>query len=138
MPSPRSQIQLPISRVAMVVFLAASLLPLVPAQAQQPPPAQPQLTSADVNDEDLQNFVAAFEEVEVIRMELGKKMANVQDSEAATRLQQEANKEMIAAVQENDLKPQRYNALSNAVSNDKQLMQRFQEVRKERAEEQDQ
>lgn len=137
MPFLRSPAQVALARLAIFTFVAASLS-LLPAQSQQPPPSQPQLTSKDVSDEDLEQFVDAYDDVEVIRIELGKKMANAQDPNVANQLQQEANKEMVAAVQDNGLDPQQYNALSSAVSNDKQLMERFQDVRKERAEEQKQ
>jgi hypothetical protein len=138
MPFLRFPAQAALARLAIFTFVAASLC-LLPAQAQQPPPAaQPQLTSQDVSDEELEQFVDAYEDVEVIRIELGKKMANAQDPNVANQLQQEANKKMVAAVQNNGLDPDRYNALSSAVSTDKQLMGRFQVVRKERAEEQQQ
>ena len=134
-----SRAQLPIPRVVVAAFLTASFCLLVPAQAQQqPPPDQPQLTSKDVNDEEMEKFVAAYEAVEVIRIDLQKKMATVQDAEGANQLQQVANAEMVAAVQGNDLEPQRYNVLSHAISNDEELLSRFKEMQKERAEKQKQ
>jgi hypothetical protein len=131
--SPASRTQLPYGRAVMVAFLAAIFF-LIPIQAQQQPPADhPQLTSKDVSDEEMENFVAAWEAVEIIRLDLQKKMAGVQDADRATELQQEANKRMVAAVQENDFEPQRYNMLSNAISNDKELLDRFQQTQKQRA-----
>ena len=131
--------RLPISGAAIVALLTASLWLLIPAQAQQQKaPDQPQLTSKDVSNEDLEKFVAAYQAVEVIRLDLEKRMATVQDPDSATQLQQEANTQMIAAVQKNGLGPQRYNILSNAISNDKELLGRFQRMQKERAEQQEQ
>ena len=131
--------RLPISGAVIVALLTASLLLLAPAQAQQPETSdQPRLTSKDVSTEELEKFVAAYEAVEVIRIDLQKRMSTAQDADGATRLQQEANTQMIAAVQKNGLEPQRYNILSNAISNDKELLGRFQRMQKERAEQQEQ
>jgi predicted transcriptional regulator len=129
----------PISGAAIVALLTASLWLLIPAQAQQQKaPDQPQLTSKDVSNDDLEKFAAAYEAVEVIRLDLEKRMATVQDVAGANQLQKEANTQMIAAVQKNGLEPQRYNILSNAISNDKELLGRFQRIQKERAEKQEQ
>jgi hypothetical protein len=138
MPFPVSAARLPISGAAIVAFLTASLWLLIPAQAQQQKaPDQPQLTSKDVSNEDLEKFVAAYQAVEVIRLDLQKRMAAVQDADGATQLQKEANTQIIAAVQKNGLEPQRYNMLSNAISNDKELLGRFQRMQKDRAEKQE-
>ena len=130
--SPEPRAQLPYGRAAMVALLAA-IFCLVPVQAQQPPADQARLTSKDVSDEEMEKFVTAYEAVEIIRLDLQKKMASVQDADRATQLQQEANTKMLAAVQENGLEPQRYNMLSNAISNDKELLDRFQQTQKQRA-----
>jgi hypothetical protein len=117
-----------------MVALLTALFCLVPVQAQQQSPAdQARLTSKDVSDEEMESFVAAWEAVEIIRFDLQKKMPGVQDADRATQLQQEANKRMIAAVQENGLEPQRYNMLSNAIVNNKELLDRFDQTQKQRA-----
>lgn len=124
----------------MLTLMIAAFGFMTLAPAQQPPPTQSnesQLNSADVGEEELENFVEAFNEVQVIRLDLQKKMATVQDVNAAKQLQQEANQEMVAVVQDHDMEPQQYNALSEAISDDKELMNRFQQVRKEKAKKQE-
>jgi hypothetical protein len=119
----------------MAAFLTATLFLLVPVKAQQPP-NQPQLTSKDVSDEEMQKFVAAYTAVEVIQTKLQEKLAAAQDIEVAAELSQTANSEVSAAVQESGLEPQRYNMLATAMSKDKDLLGRFQKMQKERAEKQ--
>ncbi len=71
-------------------------------------------------------------------MELQQKLGGVQDPTVATQLQQQANAEMGKAVQDEGLEIAQYNELSRAISNDKELMERFKETQKEVAEEENQ
>ena len=105
---------------------------LTPLQAQQqPPPDQPELASEDVSDEDLEKFVTVYEELEVIRTELHKRIAQIQDVEAVQQLQQQATARMVEIVQEQNMEASEYNALARAVNNDQELFERFQAVKNE-------
>ncbi len=124
--------------VAMALFLATTLLLFaftsgVRGQQQEPP--QQELEATDVTDADLTQFAMAFEKVQAIRMDLQRKLTTVQDSNAATQLQQQANAEMGKAVRDNGLEIPKYNALSRVISSDKELLARFKEVQKRIAEE---
>ena len=127
-------IQLPVSRIAVLAFLATIPCQLILGQAQQPPANQSQLTSKDVSDEEMEKFVAAYEAVENISADLQEKMAAVQDVESANRLSQEANKAVAVAVRANGLEIPRYNVLANVMSQDKELLDRFQRTQKEQKE----
>ena len=127
--------------IALAIALAIVIGAAVPAAAQQPPPpaqqappaAQEQAKSADVSDKELKDFVGAFEEVQVIRVELNQKLQSTQDPNAATELQRQANAEMLEAVEDNGLDAPRYNAISRGLTSDEQLAARFQQEREDQA-----
>jgi hypothetical protein len=102
-----------------------------PQQQQQPPPppppAQPSVVeSAQVPDDELENFVRSVKEVNVIQADLREKLAAVQEPAAAQQLQQEANAEMATIIQGCELEVERYNELARSVSASAELSQRFE------------
>jgi len=49
------------------------------------------------------------------------------------KMQQKSRKQMMSAMQENGLKPQRFQAIMRAVQSDKAVMQRFQQIARDTA-----
>jgi flagellar basal body-associated protein FliL len=112
---------------AMVALAGLMFVPLAEAQDG----AEETVTSADVPDAEVEQFARSLEEVLVIQQRLKEQLASVQDKEEAQRLQQQANTEMLQAVEANGLQPPRYNVIARSISADAELNQRIQEKRQE-------
>ena len=111
---------------AMVALAGLMFVPLAEAQD-----AEETVTSADVPDAEVEQFARSLEAVLVIQQRLKEQLASVQDKEEAQRLQQQANTEMLQAVEANGLQPPRYNVIARSLSADAELNQRIQEKRQE-------
>lgn len=111
---------------AALAFLAGSV------QAQQPPAAPPPAASSeDISDEQLEKFSGAFDDIQEIRTKFQQRLESVQDPEQAQQLQQQANQEMLQAVEGNGMDPQEYNEIARAVNGDPEVQKRFEEIRKD-------
>jgi len=96
-----------------------------PGQGYSPSPPPPQAPGgAEVDDQTLERFVQAYGEVQEIRRDLTSKLSNAQDQEQAQQLQQEAQTEMVGAVQDAGLSPDEYNRIASQMANDQELRQR--------------
>lgn len=109
-----------------IVLLAVSFALTMPAQQPQPP-----------SGAELEQFVAAYEAVNVIRVKLQEDIAKVDDPDVANRLQQEADERMVAALEQKGMEPKRYNEMSQIIAKDEVLLARFQQMRAELQQEQD-
>lgn len=114
-------------RVSTLAVL--SLILITPASAQAPAAPQTPPSSAEVSDDMLEKLVVAFEAVEVIRLDLQAKLEETQDPAEANQLQQQANTDMVAAVQNSGMDPNQFNLLVAGLSEDPALLARFQEAR---------
>lgn len=95
-----------------------------PGQGYSPSPPPPQAPGgAEVDDQTLERFVQAYGEVQEIRRDLTSKLSNAQDQEKAQQLQQEAQTEMVGAVQDAGLSPDEYNRIASQMANDQELRQ---------------
>jgi hypothetical protein len=111
---------------AALAFLAGSV------QAQQPPATPPPTASSeDISDEQLEKFSGAFDDIQEIRTKFQQRLESVQDPEQAQQLQQQANQEMLQAVEGNGMDPQEYNEIARAVNGDPEVQKRFEEIRKD-------
>jgi hypothetical protein len=109
-----------------------------PAQQQQQQQAQQQtapaaaaaaetVTSADVTDQEVEQFAKSYEEVTQIQKDTEKQLESVQDTAAVTKVKQEANQKMAAAVQEHGMKVERFNLIARSINQDAALKQRIQQ-----------
>lgn len=94
-------------------------------QGQQPPP-QPE-AATNVSDAELESFVDARQSIVEIQSEYSEKLQGAEDPEKANELQQEANEEMIGAVQEAGLDVDSFNSIAMAIQNDPKLQERMQD-----------
>ena len=122
-----------VTHLTVALLLTLGLGVALEAQTSQPAPqtAPAALTSSDVSDKELKNFVSAFIEVQEIRSEFQAKMASADDAQAAQQMQQEANAAMAEEVKANDLDIQRFNLVARSIGNDSELNARFQEAHKD-------
>ena len=76
----------------------------------------------------LVKFVAAMEDVQKVTTKYRDKFQNAENQEEARSIQQEAQKEMIAAVKDSGLSPQQYNMIIQRAQSDKELRSRLKEM----------
>ncbi|PRY68292.1 DUF4168 domain-containing protein [Halomonas ventosae] len=120
----------------MTALFSAALLSLglaATAQAQQDSAAnaeQPQATAPaqDFSDQQLQQFADASQEIAVISQEYTQQLQSAEDEQAQQDVRQEANDEMVKAVQDSGLEVDTFNAIGQAIQQDPELMQRVQEM----------
>lgn len=125
----------------MTALFSAALLSLglaATAQAQQDSAAnseQPQATAPaqDFSDQQLQQFADASQEIAVISQEYTQQLQSAEDEQAQQDVRQEANDEMVKAVQNSGLEVDTFNAIGQAIQQDPELMQRVQEMAKANA-----
>ena len=114
---------------ALAILMAAGIhLSLSAQQPRQQPAAPATVKSADVSDEELGKFVAAFIEVQEMRAELQEEIAAVSDESTALRLQKEAGAKMAETVESKGLEVERFNMLAQSIGTDKDLNARFQKA----------
>lgn len=91
--------------------------------AQQQPPAD-----VDVSDAELQSFAEARTAITEIQQDYSQRMQNADDPEKANELQQQANEEMIGAVEDTGLDVESFNTIAMAVQNDPELQQKLEQI----------
>jgi hypothetical protein len=92
---------------------------------------QPQ-QGAQIDPETLDRFVDAFVEVQHIREDFAERLQEVDSEADAQSMQQEAQQEMISAVEDNGLSVEEYNQVAMALQSDPAMMQQVQRMAEER------
>jgi hypothetical protein len=110
----------------------ASQQPSAQQQQQAPPAAttttaQETVTSADVNDQELEQFAKSIQEVMQIQQDTNKQLEGVQDTTETAKVKQEANSKMAAAVESHGMKVERFNLIARSMNQDTTLKQRVQQ-----------
>jgi len=80
-----------------------------------------------VTDQTVDTFADAFVAVQGIREEYTERLHGASDEAEAQALQQEAQEEMMRAVEQSGMSVQEYNEVAMALQNDPALMERVQE-----------
>ncbi|MDT0633994.1 DUF4168 domain-containing protein [Spectribacter hydrogenoxidans] len=99
------------------------------AVAQQQPAQQQAPQAKDFDKAELESFVEAQAEVSDISQDYQQKMQNADNPEAQASMRQEANQEMVQAVNDAGLDPSTYNAIAQAAQSDPQLAQKIEGMR---------
>lgn len=86
-----------------------------------------------VSDGELENFARAYKKINDIRADYEARLRQVQDPQRAQELQQQAQIEMVRALEEEGLTVEKYNAMFVAVQNNEELRQKFNDIWKELA-----
>ncbi|OOC10248.1 DUF4168 domain-containing protein [Thioalkalivibrio halophilus] len=102
------------------------------AQGGAPPegggaPMQQQAPEVDLSDEDIDTFVEAFVGVQEVREDFSQRLQEAEDETQAQQMQQEAQDEMVAAVEDAGMTVEEYNEVAMALQNDPELMQEVQQ-----------
>jgi hypothetical protein len=99
--------------------------------AQQPtspaPSATETVTSAEVTDQEVEQFAKSYEDVAQIQKDTEKQLQSVQDNTAVAKVKQDANQKMAEAVQGHGMKVDRFNLIARSLNSDTTLKQRIQQ-----------
>jgi len=106
--------------------------PSAQQQEQQAPPpaaaaAKETVTSADVTDQEIEQFAKSYKEVTQIQKDTDKQLESVPDTAGAAKVKQEANQKMADAVQGQGMKVERFNLIARSLNQDATLKQRIQQ-----------
>lgn len=100
---------------------------LATPQAQAAAPQQAAQAQV-ISDSMLEKFVAAMGEVREISNSYAEEFQSAEDAEQAQAIQQEAQQEMIAAVEASGLSPEEYNTIVQRVQQDEALRSRLESL----------
>ncbi len=102
------------------------------AQAQEPheryAPPSADSQQMEVSDTQLRQFIAAATTVSSVQQEYSEAIQSTQDVEKAQSLREEAQENMIQAVEGAGLSVSEYNLISQQIQADPDLQRRFQEL----------
>ncbi|WP_043319577.1 DUF4168 domain-containing protein [Microbulbifer sp. HZ11] len=90
---------------------------------------QSSINAEDLPDEKLEAFARAQENVDETRVEMTTKLQNTQDPQEAMALREQANKEMLAQVEEAGLTRQEYNTIARAVAMNPDIAKKIDDYR---------
>lgn len=97
-------------------------------QSQQQAAAPQQAQPIEVSDEQLELFAEAQSTVNEIRVDAMTKLKKSEDPKQAQDIQQQANQDMVNAVQDTGLSVEDYNMIARSVQNDKDLQSRLEQM----------
>lgn len=101
------------------LILTAGVAHAQPATAED---AHIPQSAADIDMAMKDKFVSAYGDIMAIQMDYAERLQAVTDQEQASMLQQEAQREMQAAVEANDITIQQYNQIIQLAAADEELM----------------
>ncbi|CAB0150915.1 hypothetical protein PSI9734_01354 [Pseudidiomarina piscicola] len=113
---------------ALFASTAATAAPLMQQSAQQGQAMQQQQAQIKMTDALLKKFLAAMNQVQQVSQKYSKQFQNAENAEQAQTIQQKAQEEMIAAVNNAGLSAEEYNAVIQQVQQDPELQKRLQEM----------
>ncbi|GED21384.1 DUF4168 domain-containing protein [Halomonas halmophila] len=87
---------------------------------------QGQAQASNFSDQQLQKFADASKEIASISQDYTKQLQNAEGKEAQKKIREEANGEMIKAVESSGLKVETFNSIGKAVQQNPELMKKVQ------------
>lgn len=121
------------SALFSAALIAAGLV-TAQAHAQQEPAqdpavqAQAEAPAQEFNDDELQQFADASQEIAVISQEYTERLHAAEDEQEQQEVRMEANDRMVEVVEQNGLDVDTFNAIGHAIQQDPELMQRVQQM----------
>lgn len=114
----------------ITAFLAAAMmtngLASAPVLAQESADSgsQAQAPAQNFSDDQLQQFADASQDIAMISQDYTEQLQNASDEGEQQKIRQQANDEMVQAVQESGMSVEQFNSIGQAIQQDPQLMQR--------------
>ena len=97
-------------------------------QSQAAAQAQPQMEMKNFDDATLLKFSMAMEGVQQVGSKYEAEFQNAEDAAEAQKIQQEAQQEMVEAVQSSGLSTEEYNQIAQQAQQDEELRNRILEM----------
>ncbi|MGM8933838.1 DUF4168 domain-containing protein [Pseudomonas neustonica] len=116
---------------ALIIATMTAGVPVAMAQSMDSGAQQGYGTAqaaAPVSEADLEKFVNAEKKVNEIREELTQGLSSAGDQQEAQQMQMGAQKDMVEAIEGEDLDIPRYNEIASRMQTDMELRQRAQQV----------
>lgn len=86
---------------------------------------------AQVDQEKLEQFVAAYAEIQAIRAEYMPRLQQAEDEEEQAQLQEQGQEEMVNAVRDEGLDVSEYQQIGQKINSDQELQARVQDLMEE-------
>lgn len=107
----------------------------VPPEQQAPPPSatapqdtpQNSQSAAQVSDEQIEQFAAAFAEIQTIQSDATRELESTTDEAAADKVVSDAETQMIAAVERSGLRIDEFNRIAELMTTDTSVRARVAE-----------
>jgi hypothetical protein len=130
----------PTATTALAAVVGATLMLAAPAghaaedspTKMTPPDQQMQGQAASFSDEELKSFATAATEVQQLSIEWQKKLKEEKDQQKSQEMRQEATQEITQAVKDEGLTVEKYNQISMAARQDKDLRNKVVQYMNER------
>ncbi|WP_179105612.1 DUF4168 domain-containing protein [Vreelandella utahensis] len=100
-------------------------------EGQQDPGMEQSQQPADFSDEELQQFVNLQDSIGEIREEYVSQIEAAESEDKARQLQQEAQSEMVSAIEDAGMSVQEYNAIAVAYNSNPDIQERVDEMASE-------
>ena len=97
-------------------------------EGQQDPGMEQSQQPADFSDEELQQFVSLQDSIGEIREEYVSQIEAAESEDKARQLQQEAQSEMVSAIEDAGMSVQEYNAIAVAYNSNPDIQERVDEM----------
>ncbi|MEQ6886144.1 DUF4168 domain-containing protein [Salicola sp. Rm-C-2C1-2] len=97
-------------------------------EGQQDPGMEQSQKPADFSDEELQQFVDLQDRIGEIRKEYVSQIEAAESEDKARKLQQEAQSEMVTAIEDAGMSVQEYNAIAVAYNSNPDIQKRVDEM----------
>ncbi|MEX2616751.1 MAG: DUF4168 domain-containing protein [Alphaproteobacteria bacterium] len=117
-----------LATTAAIGLLTGGVSAVANAQDRSVPPQGQQQQQVNVTTEQLQEFAKAQAAIGEVQAQFQRQAQGVESQEKIQSLQQQANEQMVEAVQETDLSVQEYNQIANLIQADPQVRQRYMEL----------
>lgn len=85
----------------------------------------------DVSQEELEQFAAAYGDIQAVRAEYVPKLQQAESEEEQQQLQEEGQQEMVEAIRSNGLEVAEYQEIGRQLNEDEELQQRLQQLMQE-------
>lgn len=95
---------------------------------------QPQQAPDPPDRDELVAFTEAYIAIDEVRARVTPQISAAEDAEEATRLQEQANQEMMAVLDEHDMEPDRYSEITMVLNTDEELRAQFEAIYEELSE----
>ncbi|MDP9634441.1 MULTISPECIES: DUF4168 domain-containing protein [unclassified Ensifer] len=114
--------------VSFTAFSPASALEMAQAQETQPTQGQAGKGTDAISDQKIQAFAVAYLQVDKVRQAYSAKIEATTDAAAKEKLQTEASKQMVEAVESSSaISVEEYSSILTAAQNDPALAKKVQE-----------